>query len=107
MISKMVKLYLNLLEMTRIYYSAKSKNYLYREIIIISSIFKRGGKMTLEQAILYVILGIVLAIVYSIRILVLLERRIARMDENLVRITNRIISEEKKIESMLKRKKKR
>lgn len=63
--------------------------------------------MTLEQAILYIILGIVLAIVYSIRILVLLERRIARMDENLVRITNRIISEEKKIESMLNRKKKR
>ncbi|RLE37637.1 hypothetical protein DRJ17_06160 [Candidatus Woesearchaeota archaeon] len=60
--------------------------------------------MTLEQAILYVILGIVLAIVYSIRILVLLERRIARMDENIVRITNRIISEEKKIESVLKRK---
>ena len=58
--------------------------------------------MTLEQAILYIILGIVLAIVYSIRILVLLERRIARMDENLVRITNRIISEEKKIESILK-----
>ncbi len=60
--------------------------------------------MILEHAILYVILGIVLAIVYSIRILVLLERRIARMDENLVRITNRIISEEKKIESVLKRK---
>ena len=58
--------------------------------------------MTLEQVILYIILGIVLAIVYSIRILVLLERRIARMDENLVRITNRIISEEKKIESILK-----
>lgn len=58
--------------------------------------------MALEQAILYIILGIVLAILYSIRILVLLERRIARMDENLVRIANRIISEDKKIESVLK-----
>lgn len=58
--------------------------------------------MALEQAILYIILGIVLAILYSIRILVLLERRIARMDENLVRIANQIISEEKKIESVFK-----
>ncbi len=58
--------------------------------------------MALEQAILCIILGIVLAILYSIRILVLLERRIARMDENLVRIANRIISEEKNIESVLK-----
>jgi len=58
--------------------------------------------MALEQAILYIILGIVLAILYSIRILVLLERRIARMDENLVRIANQIISEDKKIESVLK-----
>ena len=58
--------------------------------------------MALEQAILYIILGIVLAILYSIRILVLLERRIARMDENLVRIANRIISEDKKIESVLR-----
>ena len=58
--------------------------------------------MALEQAILYIILGIVLAILYSIRILVLLERRIARMDENLVRIANQIVSEKKKIESVLK-----
>jgi len=58
--------------------------------------------MALEKAILYIILGIVLAILYSIRILVLLERRIARMDENLVRIANQIISEDKKIESVLK-----
>lgn len=63
--------------------------------------------LTLEQWTLFVILGIVLAIVYSLRILVLLERRIARMDENLMRIANRIMSEEKKIEFVLKRKRKR
>jgi hypothetical protein len=65
--------------------------------------------MVLETTtvVLWIILGTLAAIVYSLRILVLLERRIARMDENLVRITNMIISEEKKIESMLKRKKKR
>ena len=63
--------------------------------------------MALETTMLWIILGTLAAIVYSLRILVLLERRIARMDENLVRITSRIISEEKKIESVLRRKRKR
>jgi len=63
--------------------------------------------MTLETTILWVILGTLVAIVYSLRILVLLERRIARMDENLVRITNNIISEEKRIGSVLKTKKRK
>ena len=58
--------------------------------------------MVLETTILWIILGTLAAIVYSLRILVLLERRIARMDENLVRITSRIITEEKKIESMVR-----
>jgi len=58
--------------------------------------------MALEIAILCVILGTLAAIVYSLRILVLLERRIARMDENLVRVTNQIITEERKIESIFK-----
>jgi len=61
--------------------------------------------MVLETTILWIILGTLAAIVYSLRILVLLERRIARMDENLVRITNRIISEEQKIETIFKVKK--
>ncbi|OIO61397.1 hypothetical protein COY26_04025 [Candidatus Woesearchaeota archaeon CG_4_10_14_0_2_um_filter_33_10] len=63
--------------------------------------------MALETTILWVILGTLVAIVYSLRILVLLERRIARMDENLVRITNNIISEEKRIGSVLKTKKRK
>ena len=58
--------------------------------------------MALETAILCVILGTLAAIVYSLRILVLLERRIARMDENLVRVTNMVITEERKIESIFK-----
>lgn len=58
--------------------------------------------MTLETTILWVILGTLAAVLYLLRILVLLERRIARMDENLMRITSRIISEERKIESMFR-----
>jgi hypothetical protein len=61
--------------------------------------------MVLETTILWIILGTLAAIVYSLRILVLLERRIARMDENIVRITNKIINEEHKIETIFKVKK--
>ncbi len=60
--------------------------------------------MALEQTILYIIFGTLLAIVYSLRILVLLERRIARMDENLIRITDKIIMEERKIQAALSKK---
>jgi len=57
--------------------------------------------MALDQAILAVVFGALLAILYLMRILVLLERRIARMDENLIRITDKIVHEEKMIESRL------
>ena len=60
--------------------------------------------MALEQTILYIIFGTLLAIVYSLRILVLLERRIARMDENLLRITDKIIIEERKIQAAISKK---
>ena len=49
-------------------------------------------------AILGVIIGTLAAIVYSLRILVLLERRIARMDAHIEIITKKIAKEEVKIE---------
>lgn len=62
----------------------------------------------LEGVTLAIIIGTLAAIVYSLRILVLLERRMARMDENLIKITNRIakdetvmLHEEKKIEDKI------
>ena len=57
----------------------------------------------LEGVTLAVIIGTLAAIVYSLRILVLLERRIARVDENLERITLRIAKEEAIIESEQKK----
>ncbi len=54
--------------------------------------------LTTEQVILAIIVGTLFAIIYSLRILVLVERRIARMDENLLLITRKIASEELKIE---------
>jgi hypothetical protein len=66
----------------------------------------------LEGVTLAIIIGTLAAIVYSLRILVLLERRIARMDENLLRIANRlereelsVLEEEKRIEKMIGTKK--
>ncbi|MFT4326682.1 MAG: hypothetical protein ACMXYK_04225 [Candidatus Woesearchaeota archaeon] len=49
-------------------------------------------------AILGIIIGTLAAIVYSLRILVLLERRIARMDAHIVIITKKIAKEEVRIE---------
>lgn len=65
--------------------------------------------MSLEGVILAIIIGTLAAIVYSLRILVLLERRIARIDYHMERLVNRILKEEtliegeeKKIEKALK-----
>jgi uncharacterized membrane protein len=55
----------------------------------------------IEQATLVIILGTLLAIVYSLRILVLLERRMARMDLNVEKMTGRVLKEEMKIEKAL------
>lgn len=54
--------------------------------------------LSTEQVILAIIVGTLFAIIYSLRVLVLVERRIARMDENLLLITQRIASEEMRIE---------
>ena len=59
--------------------------------------------MDFNNIILAVILGTLAAIVYSLRILVIVERRIARMDENIFSITKRIVMEELKIEREQKR----
>ena len=54
--------------------------------------------MAADTVILGVIIGTLAAIVYSLRVLILLERRIARMDLNIEVLTQRILREELKIE---------
>lgn len=61
--------------------------------------------LSLEGATLAVIIGTLAAIVYSLRILVLLERRIARMDYHLELMTRKIAKAEMKEISLLKRRK--
>ncbi len=54
----------------------------------------------LEPIILSIIIGTLAAIVYSLRVLILLERRISRMDENIELLTRKILEEEVKIEKV-------
>ena len=53
--------------------------------------------MGVETVILAVIIGTLFAIVYSMRILVLMERRISRIDMHIEALVNRVLAEEKEI----------
>ncbi|MDH3382262.1 MAG: hypothetical protein OEL54_06115 [Flavobacteriaceae bacterium] len=57
----------------------------------------------LAELTLLVIVGTLAAIVYSLRILVLLERRIAGMEMNIQLVTKKILKEELKIEQKVTR----
>ncbi len=57
--------------------------------------------LSVTEITLAVILGVLAAIVYSLRVLVLLERRMARVDENLENLVLKIASDEKLIEKKL------
>jgi hypothetical protein len=54
---------------------------------------------------LAIVIGILAAIVYSLRILVLMERRISRIEGHIESMASKILKEELKIERALKSKK--
>ena len=56
----------------------------------------------IQAFILAIIIGTLAAIVYSLRVLLIMERRIAGMEMNIQRLTNRVLKEEVKIEKALK-----
>ncbi|MEM4239967.1 MAG: hypothetical protein QXM31_02115 [Candidatus Woesearchaeota archaeon] len=53
---------------------------------------------------LAVIVGTLAAIVYSIRVLILMERRVARIEEHIDNIAHKILIEEQIIEKSMRRK---
>jgi len=57
------------------------------------------------KIILAVIIGTLLAIVYSLRLLVLMERRVARMEMHIEKIATKMVQEEYRIEKKLSKKK--
>ena len=61
-------------------------------------------ELTLQGITLLVIFGTLLAIIYALRVLVLMERRVARMEYHIENIANKIMKEELRIEKSLKRK---
>ena len=56
---------------------------------------------------LAIIIGTLAAIVYSLRVLVLLERRMARIELHIEKLVKRVLKEEMIIEKKLSRRKKR
>jgi hypothetical protein len=64
------------------------------------------GKMVLgvQEVTLAIIVGTLAAIVYSLRILVLMERRIARIEMHIENAVGKVMKEELKIEKRMKRK---
>jgi hypothetical protein len=62
--------------------------------------------LTIEQLILSVIIGTLAAIVYSLRVLVLMERRVANIELHIEKLATRVLREELKIEKALKKRKK-
>ncbi len=59
--------------------------------------------LELAEVILAVIIGTLAAIVYSLRVLILLERRVASMERNIHRMTSQVLKEEKTIERLIKK----
>ena len=56
-----------------------------------------------QEITLAIIIGTLSAIVYSLRILVLMERRIARIEMHVERVVDKVIKEEIKIESTIRK----
>ena len=56
-----------------------------------------------EQIILSIIIGTLAAIVYSLRVLVSMERRMARIELHIEKVVDKIIKEEIKIEKTMKK----
>ena len=70
-------------------------------IIMLIHIYKEVYKMELTEVILAVIIGTLAAIVYSLRVLILVEKRVASMEQNIQKLTSRVLKEETVIERAL------
>ena len=57
--------------------------------------------LELAEVILAVIIGTLAAIVYSMRILIMLERRVASMEGNIQKMTAKVLKEEIRIEHVV------
>lgn len=58
----------------------------------------------IPEVTLSIIIGVLAAIVYSLRVLVLMDRKVARVENHIERIATAILKEESHIEKMLGKK---
>ena len=58
-----------------------------------------------QEITLAIIIGMLAATIYLLRVFVLMERRVARIEGHIERVVNKIMREELRIESALKKKK--
>ncbi len=63
--------------------------------------------MDLSELTLAIVVGMLLAIIFSLRILVIMERRVARMELHIERLVTNVLQEEKTIEKKIFSKKKK
>ncbi|MBS3123928.1 hypothetical protein J4437_04825 [Candidatus Woesearchaeota archaeon] len=62
--------------------------------------------LEIAEVILAVIIGTLAAIVYSLRVLILLERRVASMEENIQRMTSRVLADEEAVRKIISKRRK-
>ncbi|MBI2151849.1 hypothetical protein HYU21_03940 [Candidatus Woesearchaeota archaeon] len=62
--------------------------------------------LEIADVILAVIIGTLAAIVYSLRVLILLERRVASMEENIQKMTSRVLSDEEAVKRLVTKRRK-
>ena len=60
--------------------------------------------LTVQEVTLAIIIGTLAAIVYALRVLVSMERRMARIELHIENVVDKIIKEELKIEKAIKKK---
>ncbi|MCK5282603.1 MAG: hypothetical protein KAK00_04295 [Nanoarchaeota archaeon] len=60
--------------------------------------------MELPYAVLAVTIGMLAAIAYSLRVLILMEKRIARMEMHIENLLERVMKKERKIEEKVSKK---
>ena len=61
----------------------------------------------IQEITLSIIIGTLAAIVYALRVLVLMERRVARIEMHIERVVDQLLKEELKIEKIVKKRRKR
>jgi hypothetical protein len=61
------------------------------------------ASLELAEVILAIIIGTLAAIVYSLRVLLILEKRVANMEQHIQQMAKQILKEERKIVTVKKR----